>query len=158
MRSRLLALFLAASAGAFGADRDFDRLVKAVESRFGVQQTHIPLMGIANLFVKAARPEGASGFKLAVFEDLKLDSDDDGARLDRMMADASGGLHPLVRARPRRDHEWTYIYAGEIGKTTKMLIATFGRDDATIVEVDLDRDALRRLMDNPSRVGGPFGK
>ena len=66
MRARLLAVFLAASAAAFGADREFDRLVNAVESRFGVQRAHIPLMGVANFLVKVARPEGAAGFRLAV--------------------------------------------------------------------------------------------
>jgi hypothetical protein len=158
MRTRLLAVLLAASAGAFGADRDFDRLVKEVESRFGVQPADIPLMRVANLFVKAARPEGAEGFKLAIFEDLKLTGDEDGAALDRMMADASGGLRPLVRTRSRRDHEWTYIYTGEAGKSAKMLIATFERNEATIVEVDLNRDALLRLMANPARAGDRFGQ
>lgn len=95
MSPRLLAVLLAASTGAFGADRDFDRLVKAVESRFGVQRAYIPLVGVANFFVKAARPAGASAFKLAVFEDLGLTADGDGAALDRMMADASGDLRPL---------------------------------------------------------------
>ena len=38
MRARLLAAFLAVSVGAFGADREFDQLVNAVQSRFGVQQ------------------------------------------------------------------------------------------------------------------------
>src|ERR1019366_4316346 len=102
--------------------REFDGLVKVVESRFGVQRTHIPLMGVANFFVKVARPEGAAGFRLAVFEDLKFDADGDGAALDRIMAEASHGLHPLVRVRSRRDREWTYIYTAEVGKITKMLI------------------------------------
>lgn len=156
MRPRLLAVFLAASAAAFGADREFDRLVKAVESRFGVQRTHIPLMGVANFFVKVARPEGAMGFKLAVFEDLKLNAD--GAALDRIMADASEGLHPLVRVRSRRDHEWTYIYTGEAGKTTKMLIATFERNEATVIEVQLSMDALLRSLGDPARTGKLFEK
>jgi len=156
MSTRLLAVFLAASAAAFGADREFDRLVKAVESRFGVQRTHIPLMGVANFFVKVARPEGATGFKLAVFEDLRFDGD--GAALDRIMADASEGLHPLVRVRSRRDHEWTYIYTGEAGKSAKMLIATFERNEATVIEVQLSIDALLRSLGDPARTGKMFAK
>ena len=158
MRARLLAVFLAASAAAFGAVREFDGLVKVVESRFGVQRTHIPLMGVANFFVKVARPEGAAGFRLAVFEDLKFDADGDGAALDRIMASASEGLHPLVRVRSRRDREWTYIYTGEVGKITKMLIATFERSEATVVEVQLSMDALVRALGEPARTGKLFAQ
>jgi hypothetical protein len=153
MRSRLLALFLAASAGAFGADRDFDRLVKAVEARFGVQQTHIPMMGAANFFVKVARPKGVAGFRLAVFAHLSFDAEGDGAALDGIMADASKGLHPLVRVRSRRDHEWTYIYTGEEGKITKVLVATFERHEATVVQVQLSMDALVRALGDPAEAG-----
>lgn len=153
MRTRLLALLLAASAGAFGADRDFDQLVKAVEARFGVPQAHIPMMGVANFFVKVARPKGVAAFRLAVFEHLNFDADGDGTALDRIMAEASKGLHPLVRVRSRRDHEWTYIYTGEAGKITKMLVATFERREATLVQVQLSMDALVRALGDPAAAG-----
>jgi hypothetical protein len=158
MRARLLAVFLAAAAAACGADREFDGLAKAVESRFGVQRTHIPLMGMANFLVKVARPGGAAGFRLAVFEDLKFDADGDGAALDRIMAEASQGLHPLVRVRSRRDSEWTYIYTGEAGKTTKVLIATFERSEATVVEVQVSMDALLRALGDPAQTGKLFAQ
>ena len=158
MRARLLAVFLAAAAAACGADREFNGLVKAVESRFGAQRTHIPLMGMANFLVKVARPEGAAGFRLAVFENLKFDADGDGAALDRIMAEASQGLHPLVRVRSRRDREWTYIYTGEAGKTTKVLIATFERSEATVVEVQVSMDALLRALGDPAQTGKLFAQ
>ena len=158
MKTRLAAALLAVSFAASGADREFDRLVKAVETHFGVKRTYIPLMGVASFFVKVARPEGARGFKLAVFEDLRAPMDsEDGAVLDRIMARASEGLRPMVRVRSRRDHEWTYIYTGDFGKTTKMLIAAFERDEATIVEVKVDMETLARSLENPSRMGRFFG-
>ena len=155
---RLLALILAASAAAFGADRDFERLVKAVESHLGAKRTHIPLLGVANFFVKTARPEGVAGFKLAVFEDMRPLAREDGPALDRMMAEASSGLHPLVRVRSSREREWTYIYTGETGKTTAMLIATFERRAATIVKVKLSVSALLKALEAPSRAGKFFGR
>ena len=154
---RLLALVLAASAALFGADRDFDRLVKAVESHLGAKRTHIPLLGVANFFVKTARPEGVAGFKLAVFEDMRPLAWEDGRALDRIMAEASAGLHPLVRVRSNRDREWTYIYIGAAGKTSTMLIATFERREATIVEVKLSVDALLKALESPRRAGKSFG-
>jgi hypothetical protein len=155
---RLLALILAASAAAFGADRDFDRLVKAVESHLGAKRAHIPLLGVANFFVQTARPEGVAGFKLAVFEDMRPLAQEDGPALDRMMAAASAGLHPLVRVRSNRDREWTYIYTGDAGKTTTMLIATFERSEATIVEVKLSMSALLRALKEPRRAGKSLGQ
>jgi hypothetical protein len=149
MKPRLLALLLAASAAAFGADSDFDRLVKAVEARFGVHRTYIPMMGVANFFVKIARPEGARGFKLAVFEDLRSGSFRDGSELDRLMEQAAAGLRPLVRVRSRRDGEFTYIYTGDFGKNNRMLVASFERDEAAIVELKLDMEALARSLSNP---------
>ena len=72
MRTRLLAILLAASAAAFGADRDFDRLVSAVQIRFGTPPEHIPLMGFANFLVSVTKLAGTSGFRLAVFDNLRF--------------------------------------------------------------------------------------
>ena len=65
MRPACLALLISVSAA--GADREFDRVVKAIESHYGTSRLHIPLMGVANFAVKVGRPAGASGFKIAVF-------------------------------------------------------------------------------------------
>jgi hypothetical protein len=155
MKTRALALLLAA-ASAFAADREFDRLTAAVESRFGVRRQRIPLMGVANFFVKVARPEGARGFKLAIFEDLRL-RPEDGAALDRMMAEAAAGLHLLVRVRSNQEGERTYVYVGG-GKNTTMLIATFERDEATVVEVKVDAKSLARVLADPSNAGRSYSK
>jgi hypothetical protein len=156
VKTRALALLLAAAASGFAADREFDRLTAAIESRFGVRRQHIPMMGVANFFVKVARPEGARGFKLAIFEDLRL-RPEDGAALDRMMAEAAAGLKPLVQARSNHGSERTYIYTGGAGNF-KMFIATFDRDDATIVEIALDAEALARVLADPARAGRSFAK
>jgi len=153
MRTRLLAILLAASAAAFGADRDFDRLVSAVQIRFGTPPEHIPLMGFANFLVSVTKLAGTSGFRLAVFDNLRFDSDGDGAALDRIMASVSKGLDPLVRVRSNADHEWTYIYAVQDGKRAKMLIATFERDEAIVAELNLTMDALVRRLSNPATAG-----
>ena len=158
MKLRLPALLLLASMAAFAGDDGFDRLVRSVERQFGVKKTYIPFMGVANFFVKVARPAGTSGIKVAVFEDLKLRDDVDPAWLDRTMAGATEGLRPMVRVHSRRDHEVTYIYAGDLGKTTKMLIATFERDEATIVEVKVNLETLMRTVNEHSADGEFYGR
>ena len=153
MRTRVLALILAASAPALAADRGFDRLNAAVEKHLGVRRTHIPLMGLANFFVKVARPEGARGLKLAVFENVHL-RPEDGAALDGIMAEAAAGLHPMVKTRSSRG-ERTYIYTGGADEST-MLIATFDRDEATVIEIRVDAKALARALSDPANAGHVF--
>jgi hypothetical protein len=151
MKPRLLALLLAVSSAAYGADQEFDRIVKAIENHYGIKPAHIPFMGAAGFFVKVVRPAGTSGFKLAVFEDLQASTGyRDQLELDRFMEGiASGGLHRLVVTHSRRDGEASYILAGEIGKSTRMLIATFDRYEATVVEVRVDISTLLKTLGSP---------
>jgi hypothetical protein len=151
MKHRALALLLAAGSAAYGADWEFDHIVRAIENHYGVKRTHVPLMGVANLFVKVARPAGTSGFKLALFEDLQSSSDyNEQMDLDRFMDDVcSRGLHALVVTHSRRDGESSYILAAEIGKSTRLLIATFESKEATVVEVQVDMDRLLKMIGSP---------
>ena len=157
MRPRLAALFLAACTAVCGADREFDRVVSAVEQHYHVKRTHIPLMGLANLFVKVAHPAGTSGLKLAVFEDLPEPAFEDQAELNRFMDGVRGRLHPMVITRSRRDGEASYIYAGEVGKSTELLIATFERHEATVIEVTVDMETLLKMIGSPDHAHRMFG-
>ncbi len=158
MRLRLLALLLLAASAAYAGGNEFDRIVKAIESHYGTMRTHIPLMGMANFFVKVARPAGASGFKLAVFDNLgSSPSYGQQTELDQFMRSlSSSGFHPLVRVHSRATNESTYIYAGEAGRSTRMLIATFHRNEATVVEVKASMDMLLKIVESPKRAGN-FG-
>jgi hypothetical protein len=155
MRVRLLALLLTAASATYAAGGEFDRIVQAIESHYGTPRTHIPLMVAANFFVKVARPAGTSGFKLAVFENLgSSPSFGENAELDQFMRHLSGsGLHSLVRVHSRANHESTYIFAGEAGRSTRMLIATFQRNEATVVEVKVSMDTLLKMVESPEQAG-----
>jgi hypothetical protein len=157
MRFRLLAAFLAVCSAAVAGDAQFDRVVKAIESHYGTKQTHIPFLGVADFFVKVRRPAGAGEFKLAVFENLDSSrASGDPAELDRVMSGVSG-LHPLVRVHSRRNGEATYIYADESGKSAKMLIATFERNQATVVQVKLDVNTLLKTVEDPEGAAKSLG-
>jgi len=159
MRTQLLPVFLMLSGAAMGGDWEFDHIVKAVESHYATSRTHIPLMGVANLFVKVARPAGASGFKLAVFEHFNGPQEySELVELDRFMSELCvNGLHPLVRVHSRRGGESsTYIFAGDVRKTTNMLIATFGRTEATVVQVKVNRNTLLQSLQAPEGAAGNF--
>ena len=155
MRAPLPVLFLAAVSAAYAGGSEFDRIVKAIESHYGTTRTHIPLMGMANFFVKVARPAGTGGFKLAVFENLDSSpSYGRHAELDQFMRSLSGGgLHPLVCTHSSVTNESTYIYTGETGRSTRMLIATFERNEATVIEVKTSIDSLLKMIESPKRAG-----
>jgi len=153
---------LMASGAAFGGDAEFDRIVKAIESHYGTRPERIPFMGVANFFVKVAHPEGAAGIKLAVFEGLKdLQSAEDPAdwrERDHLMDTvASSSLHPMIRVHSRRDGEATYIFMGPSGKSTRLLIATFERNEATVIEVKANIETLMQSLQDPSHAGHALG-
>jgi len=153
VRVQLLALLLTALSVAYAGENEFDRIVKAVQSHYGTSPTHIPLMGMANLFVKVGRPAGTTGFKLAVFENLgSSPSYGVHAELDQFMRSLSGsGLHPLVCVHSRASGESTYIYSGELGRSARLLIATFQRNEATVVEVRVSTDTLFKMIESPKQ-------
>jgi hypothetical protein len=164
MKARMFAavlLVVMASGAAFGGDGEFDRIVKAIESHYGTRPLHIPFLGVANFFVSVARPEGASGFKLAVFEGLQdLQSAEDPGewrQRDRFMDTLPGSnLHPLVRVHSRRNGEATYIFMGpasKSSKSTRVLIATFERNEATVIEVKANIETLLRSLQEPEHAG-----
>lgn len=159
MNARFLAVLLAASVAGFAGDWDFDHVVKAIESHYGVKRTHIPFMGLANFALKVKRPAGTSEFQLAVFEDL--DSSPayrDPADRDRFMSSVSGhGLHPLIAVHSRREAQSTYIYMTEAGRYTKMLIATFQHDGATVIEVQADVSTLLKSLEDPEGMAESLG-
>ena len=147
MRMRLFALLLMAAAPLLAAD-DFGHLVSSIESHYHIKQTKIPLMGLANVATKVAHPGGAHGFRLAIFENLQdCETCFDIEELDSFVAKT--GLHPLVRTHSHG--EATYIMTGEIGKLTRMMVATFSGSEATIVEVTVDLKTLLKTIGAPGR-------
>jgi hypothetical protein len=157
-----LLIAVMASGAAYAGDGEFDRIVKAIESRYGTKPVHVPFMGLANFAVKVAHPEGAGAFHLAVFEglkDLRSGEEDPGEWRERdhfMDTLASKNLRPLVRVHSRHDGEATYIFMGpasKSGKSTRLLIATFERDQATVIEVQANIEKLLDSMQEPAHAG-----
>lgn len=139
------------------ADREFDQIVKAIESHYGVKPTHIPLLGLGNIVLKTAHPQGVSGFRIAMFENLDGGAGERGD-LDALMNRLGGAdLHPVVQVRSRHNGESTYIFTGNPGKSTRMLVANIEEREATVIEVKADLEALLRLLRDPEHIGDSLG-
>ena len=154
MNARFLFVLLAAAAAGLAGDWDFDHVVKAIESHYGVRRVHIPLLGVANFALKVKHPAGASEFHLAVFQNLDSSPDyRDAAERDRFMSTVPGhGLRPLIAARSRRGEEATYIYMADGDRSAKILIVNFHSDGATVVQVKADVNTLLRCLKDPDGV------
>jgi hypothetical protein len=145
----ILAALAALAAPAHARDREFDEIVRRIEVRCETKRVHIPLMGVANFFVKVARPAGTSDFKLAVFEDLHRPFLAEEEDFNNMVGEALGpNWRPLLRLQDSRN-EWTSIYSSGSGKHWKLLIATMDRNEATILRVRLSPEAMRRWVVAP---------
>jgi hypothetical protein len=120
---------------------------------------HIPLMGVANLFVKVARPAGASSVKVAIFEDLQsAPGYGDAADLDQLFDGLSAsGLRPMVRVHSRHNAEATYICTEEVGKSVRMLVVTFSPNEATVVAATVDMETFVKTITSPELAGKTFG-
>ncbi len=154
MRLRVGVLLLAAAMPLRAAGHEFEDLVKTIETHYGVKRAHIPMMGLANLVLGVAQPAGATGFHLALFPDLQSDLDEQGqAELDRFLTGLSSEtLRPLIRTRSKGEQA-VYVFCGETGKTTQVLIATFQRREATVVEVRVKFETILRWLERPDEAG-----
>jgi len=151
MKRSLLALLLLVTAPTYGYDRGFDRLVKDIETHFGVRRTHVPLMGLANFALKVAHPAGTHSFKIAVFEDFRQSEYGNQRSLDTFIANACrDGLQTVIVTHSRDSGESSYILAAEAGKNTRLLIATFQRNEAVVIEAIVDAEVMAKTLSSPA--------
>jgi len=151
MRSAILAAFLLTAATAQAADREFTEVVRVISDEFHTRPTSIPLFGLVNVFAAAIRPAGTRHIDLAVFQHLS-DHDRQGRNLSEAILNAVGrSWKPFVQVRSRRNgHEETVlVYMRQQGNEWKLLVTAVERDEATVVQLLLNADALARWMASP---------
>ena len=145
------ALLVAASTAAQAADRGFEGLVRSLESHYGKERLHIPLFGMARFFVKVAHPGGAGDLKLAIWEDVGAAPEP--GDFESIVCNSPEGWSPFVKVQSRRDRETTRIYTRFSGGHMILLIATFEQNEATLVQLKLDRNAMKKWLDQPAAMG-----
>jgi len=143
---RVLLISLCLSAVAFAGDHEFRGIVRSIETTYGVHHMRIPLLGVALFF---ARPAGAHGLRLALFEGFKTPTDSD--NFCRVIESSLGpGWYPFVRVRSKGDasRETTLIYANPRSGSMRMMIVNLESSEAQVIEVSLrDRDIQKWLKE-----------
>lgn len=144
---RLLLVALLLTQAAFAAD-EFNSVVKAVESHYGIRRTHIPMMGLA---LKFSPDHQARSLKLAIFESRPESGDL--SDLPQVVASKLGPeWSPFVRVWSRRDRESVVIYAKPSGKGMRLFIACLDPEDSVVMSVDADEMSLREWINEPERM------
>jgi len=142
---RVLLLVMWATSAAFAGDHEFHGVVHAIEQTYGVHHLRIPFLGVATFF---ARPEGVSGVKLAVFENLEMTAD--ASKVNGLVENALGSdWHPFVRVRSREDGDTTLIYTNPSGGKMRMMIVSLEPSEATVVEISLSESAIKAWLKEP---------
>jgi hypothetical protein len=149
----LIALAAAARPAEAG-DREFDAVVRHIETTYKTKRVRIPLMGLARLAFRIAKPEGVKSFKLATFENLSTPNPSEAARLGQVLRGSlDAAWLPLLRVRTRGGDEQTFIYLREDKRDVRLLVVSVESAAATVVRVRVGRETLARWMNDPARAG-----
>jgi hypothetical protein len=136
---------------------DFDAVVRNVRAACGGRKVGIPFLGLARFATKFVRPAGVKSFKLAVFEDLTRAGDVSG--LGAAIRQALGPeWRPLVRVRSGRGAEQTHVYVRDAGDNLKLMIVTLAGDQATVIRVKVNPEALAKFARDPKVLGVSLGR
>lgn len=151
MNNRRLLFVIALSVFALGATparANFDDILHAVESRYHVHRTSIPMFGLVRFAVWVVHPSGVSDVQLATFEDAHFDDQRELAEIVRR--NAGEPMQPLVQARSNRNNETTLIYARPLGgDRVALLIFAHDHKDTTVVRVVVSMDKFSKTMHHP---------
>jgi len=135
--------------GAMPARADFNAIVRAVESRYNVHRTWIPMFGLVRFALWVARPGGVSDVQLATFENARFD--DAAGMAEIVRRNAGEPMQQLVQSHSRRDGETTLIYARPLGgDRVALLVFARDRSDTTLVRVVLSMDKFSEAVNHPN--------
>ena len=136
-----------------GSDAEFHAVVRTIETQYRVHHMRIPFLGFATVCLKVARIPGASGLKLAVFDNLPKESGISDAALQQSIEATIGDTwRPLVRVRSNDDHNLTMVYANPSDKELRMLVVYIDPNTATVVQTKLKASQIRKWIQQPDEV------
>ncbi len=147
----LVALVSVFALGATPARANFDDIVRAVEARYHVHHTWIPMFSLVRFALWVAHPAGVSDLQLATFEHTHID--DTQALAEIIRRNAGEPMQPLVQSRSNRTGEVTMIYAHPAGGD-RMALLVFAREnnETTILRVVVSMDKLIQAINHPHNV------
>jgi len=139
---------MAAAAPARAYDREFHEIVNRLAEAY--HKKPMPFMGFLSFAAHFDEPEGVSGLKMAIFDDVDPALGPDEGELDSLLARTGSNFRPFVKVRSKSG-ERTYIYAGgaDARHGSELLLVTIDPSDAVVIKMRLSADAMKRWVDDP---------
>jgi hypothetical protein len=153
MRAALIAVGAAAlcAPSMLAVDRDFRDIVRMMSDELHAKPTRIPLFGLVNTVAFVARPAGVKHLDLAVFENIDGHSlaSDLRSKMDRVVG---RGWKPFVQVMSQRaGREMVLVYMKPEGRNCQLLVTTLERNEATVIQLNLNPDGLQKWIADPAR-------
>lgn len=137
-----------AAAPARASDREFHEIVSRLAATY--HKKPMPFMGFISFVARFEQPQGVSGIKFAIFDDIDPSLSPDENEFDRFMQSIIGSeFQPFVRVRSHRDQEQTYVYLHNLKDASEMLVVTIDTSDAVVVKMRLKPEAMKDWVDDP---------
>ena len=144
------------TAPALAGDREFHEIVQRLSAAY--QKKPMPFMGLISFAARFKQPEGVSGLKMAIFDDVDPSRAPDPADFDAFVQRVAGRDYcPMVRVRSNRDGEQTFIYVRDAKGGYEMLLLSLERSDAVVMKMHLNPKAMEGWVDEPVDQGKNWG-
>src|SRR5215471_9882949 len=105
----LSTIILATTAPAAAKDREFHEVVARISDAYHTKPMHF--IGLLSFAMRFAHPEGVSGIRLAIFDNIDPSLGPGARDLDGFLQRTLGPeFQPFVRVHSNRDGETTYVY------------------------------------------------
>lgn len=156
-KSRLvgpLLLIIFCAVNIFASDKEFNNIVKQIETNYHIKQKHIPFLGLASFMAKTVvRPSGFKGLKLAIFEHNNLSLQPGKEPIDLFLQHSlAKDWQQIVKVYSHKDKEWTYIYIKEMAqKECKVLIVNLDKEESVVLEAHVEPEKLLDWLDKKER-------
>lgn len=124
---------------------DFDGVVHSVETHYQRKRLWIPFLGMVNFVSQAARPLGASDFKLAVIEGI---GERRGGPPDLTFGE---NWRPIVRVRERNGESVSIMAREEGRKAVKLLMLVVDDDEAVVMQMRMAPTRFLEFVAEQSR-------
>ncbi len=153
----LLLVFTFAVPPATAKDKEYEAIIRHLQTNYQAQKVKIPFMWLARFAVRIIKPAGVKSFSFTMFENLKFSR----STLDEEMQLAmrnflSPDWLPILRVRSRTE-EQVYMYIREDGKNVKVMLVTINKDEAAVIKATFNPEKLAEFINNPKIFGISLG-
>ena len=145
MIAALCCVGMAASAATKGDG--FEGLVRAVNARYHVHETRVPMMWAVSLVARGVTHNGIRGMRVVTYEAFPADADR--TEIETMVRSELGaGWSPMVRSvRPgsaASKGETSLVYVEPNGDQVRMVVVSLEGRELSLVRMEMNPEALAR--------------